>query len=860
MRALAAWVVVVVSLASAAPMGHVGPQADGIADLLTRLERAMTANDVAAFRALVSPRLPELDQFLFELTLFGDDVTAATIRERDRESVAGGSRVLAEMLVERHGAGRIATWQIVTAAVNGATRIVGLRQVSAIGGLHRLALDTSTAFAVHRLTFTATDVQITMPEGVAFQIRTAEGVTGLVLRGPGEVRFEPPDPTERHQVQRFAKAPAIIDRIDSAFVRIHPGDFDDRISAGSLTPIPVTEADLSRAKGIFNQWARQSYNVKLGDLSDGLWSLLPGDGDALADVRTRRWGWLSYARSGGLNEDVSFFDRANRKNISVYASAAKLATRGRFYSEDDNRAYDVEHYEMNVRFAPEKREVGGTVTMRVRLLKHDMETLTLKLAEPLTISSLTAAGMGRLLFLRVVGQDSLLVSFPSALPINSVVSLSFAYQGVLAPQSLSRESATVTADGPQDPANDAVPAEPNWAYSNNAFWYPQAEVNDYATARIRVTVPQEYTAVATGTRIDEGLVGTDRVAAFVADTPARYLSTIISRLVPLPRSETRLPGGRSIAVDALSNPRQLGNTRTLAARSADMIAFYAGLAGGAPYPSFTLLSLEADLPGGHSPAYFAAINQPSPQSQVSWRHDPIAFDDRFPDVFLAHEVAHQWWGQGVGVKNYHEQWLSEGLAQYFAWRYAGQVRGPELQRALLDRMKTSVRRYNDSGPIAMGYRLGHVVGDGSNFRAIVYNKSVVVLDLLGRLIGQDVFDRGLRRFYQEMQFRKAGADDLRRAMEAESGQPLARFFDRWVYESALPQLSLSAVVETSGDAALVRIVQTGPVFDLPVTLTIAYADGPAGSVTLPIHDAVTERRIPLTGRVKAGGIRLVPVL
>ena len=73
--------------------------------------------------------------------------------------------------------------------------------------------------------------------------------------------------------------------------------------------------------------------------------------------------------------------------------------------------------------------------------------------------------------------------------------------------------------------------------------------------------------------------------------------------------------------------------------------------------------------------------------------------------------------------------------------------------------------------------------------------------------------------------------------------------------------ALTSPREAGADGdALVRIVQTGPVFDVPVTLTIAYADGPAGSVTLPIHDAVTERRIPLTGRVKGGGIRLVPVL
>ena len=109
MRALAAIVLVVVSLAGASPAGRAAPQSDAIPDLLGRLERAIVANDVGAFRALASPRLAELDQFLFELTLFGPDVTAATIRERDREAVAGGSRVLAEMLVERQGAGRIAT-------------------------------------------------------------------------------------------------------------------------------------------------------------------------------------------------------------------------------------------------------------------------------------------------------------------------------------------------------------------------------------------------------------------------------------------------------------------------------------------------------------------------------------------------------------------------------------------------------------------------------------------------------------------------------------------------------------------------------------------------------------------------------
>ena len=50
---------------------------------------------------------------------------------------------------------------------------------------------------------------------------------------------------------------------------------------------------------------------------------------------------------------------------------------------------------------------------------------------------------------------------------------------------------------------------------------------------------------------------------------------------------------------------------------------------------------------------------------MNWRGDPASFEN-FPQFFLAHELAHQWWGQAIGWKNYHEQWISEGFAQYFA--------------------------------------------------------------------------------------------------------------------------------------------------------------------------------------------------
>src|SRR5690606_20657329 len=99
-------------------------------------------------------------------------------------------------------------------------------------------------------------------------------------------------------------------------------------------------------------------------------------------------------------------------------------------------------------------------------------------------------------------------------------------------------------------------------------------------------------------------------------------------------------------------------------------------------------ALESSLPGGHSPAFFAVLNQPHPASRLSWSRDPVVFEEA-PDLFLAHEIAHQWWGQAVGGASYHDQWISEGFAQYFAWLYSAQAGRPGLGDRLMSRMRAT---------------------------------------------------------------------------------------------------------------------------------------------------------------------------
>ena len=288
--------------------------------------------------------------------------------------------------------------------------------------------------------------------------------------------------------------------------------------------------------------------------------------------------------------------------------------------------------------------------------------------------------------------------------------------------------------------------------------------------------------------------------------------------------------------------------------AADILGFYASLIGDVPYPTFTLALTDAFLPGGHSPAYFAVLNQPLPLpagAMVSWRTDPVAFS-RYPAFFLAHELAHQWWGQAVGWKNYHEQWLSEGLSQYFAALYAEHRNGAEVFSEVLTQMRRWSLRHSDQGPVYLGNRLGRIEDEPRVFRALVYNKGAMVLHMLRRLLGDETFFAGIRRYYNEMRFRKAGTDDLLRAFETQSGRSLEAFFDRWIHEDDLPDIAFSyhTAAGSRGRDVILRFEQRGKLFEVPITVTLRYRGNRRETLIVPVAGEVTEVRVPLRGQLR----------
>jgi hypothetical protein len=874
-RALALTILAAVCLAATA---RAQPRQPDPVDLIVRgLEETLNSGSPARFPSFFAPTVPQADVERYRSDLFPPGLVRAVVRERDRGPLEGvpegdGYSLVVEFFVEQKGRAKILTTGIdVRRPPDGdaaSWRIVAVAGLNSVEGLHKLRLNTTAPLAARQLEIAAEDLVLALADGTVFLVESDDGITGLVLIGRGEMRFSPPSAAERGQLRIYSDKDELTTPFETAFVRLNPSDYTKRVSTASLAPTTAQPRLVRRAQEVFERESPKSFSVDLQDLSRDDWHLLPPPDDFLAEIDTRRFDTLTYSRASAQAEDISLFERERRRTIALYPSVAKLAARGRFYTDDVLREYDVIDYNVDTTVNPVQRIIQGRTRLAIRVRATYLATIMLRLAEPLAVSSVTSVEFGRLLFLRLRGQNAIIVNLPRAMQQDSDLTLVVSYSGRLSSQELDVDAVQVSRDGQEredttDPVLSSI--EPHMLLSNRSWWYPQNPVPDYATASLRITVPDGYRAVASGQPVEpDGLVSLrdilsgparGQVFNFRAGQPLRYLAVVVSRLtrvgeasVPVVDDPAQSTGVDRVAIAVETTPRQRSRGKVITRAAEDIVKFYTSIVGDAPYTSATIAVLESELPGGHSPGYFAMINDPVPTANTNWRGDPAAFES-FPDFFLAHELAHQWWGQAVGWKNYHEQWLSEGFSQYFAALYARQSRGERTFNDMLRQFRRWGLSESDQGPIYLGYRLGHIKSDLRVFRALVYNKGASVLHMLRRLLGDERFFAGLRRFYHDRRYQKAGTDDFERALEAESGLVLDRFFERWIYGTEIPRVTYRMSIRDR--EVLVRFEQLGNlVFDFPVTVTLTYVDGRVSEVVVPVTDKVTERTLAADGPVR----------
>jgi aminopeptidase N len=199
---------------------------------------------------------------------------------------------------------------------------------------------------------------------------------------------------------------------------------------------------------------------------------------------------------------------------------------------------------------------------------------------------------------------------------------------------------------------------------------------------------------------------------------------------------------------------------------------------------------------------------------------------------LAHELAHQWFGDGVGCAEWSETWLSEGFASYFGPLLEACTGGrPELETLAEQRARWLEAPEGKERPVRWtGY-------DDPNtaLSANVYSKGAWVLHMLEVELGDEAFFAGLRRYYREQVGRAATSDDLRAALEAESGRELAGFFRQWLDRPGCPELAFT----WSAGGVVVEQLQGEP-FEFPLRLAWRDAAGARREDVFRIRAARTE--------------------
>lgn len=774
-------------LATALAQGQDAPRrADAdVETFLDRIEAAWQTRNLEAWLALrdfASSEERTVEVATLQAAFASDEAVFTFVRRPAPPPGAGRFVAEAQVFTTKEPKARVVFWTLVAERTPAGLRIVSRQELGQMEGLVHLALDPQ-GVRVRDFELTLRDLRLVLEDGTLFTTPDDVGPTLAVFVGRARVRFAPGPAAEREQLRQFGGSTAIDRQIDWLFLRIHPADFLRAKGERVWEPDPAAAARRARAEKVFRERAERSFIVD-APLPGSPWWLMPGVGDALVDFPWGRKRVLTFALTASETEDVNLFDRERHLQICTYSSRGEAPR----YSEDDDRVIDVLEHDITARFEPERFMVSAVHRMRARLVAP-ASTLRLRLADDMRVSSVQSADGANLLFFRVRDQGTLVVSLGPLASQEGAFTIVTRYSGRHDPAPVDDE--LVQIGRPSEGVEEVFLERPPIVYANRTAWYPQPPNEDFATARMRLETPEGWLAVTGGELVSSRTVAERTQSEYRLAEPGKYLTAVVGRL-----SDVGLRQEGAQAVRAFATPRTRRETADSAALLQEMLAFYARLFGPSPYPTLGLVLAEGEAPAGHSPPGLLYLQLRPALLRAPLADDPANFSD-LPGFFLAHEAAHQWWGQGLAPSNYRERWLSEAWAQYAAALWLRERLGERAFLSMMDRMAGWAMRHDAAGPIHLGQRLGHLKQQPRYFRAVVYDKGAWVLHMLRGIVGDEAFFAGARAFLGTHRYAKAGTEDLREALEAASGQSLKPYFDRWVYATGLPSLAWSAATAPS---------------------------------------------------------------
>lgn len=442
-------------------------------------------------------------------------------------------------------------------------------------------------------------------------------------------------------------------------------------------------------------------------------------------------------------------------------------------------SHDALHYDVHLTIPAQGRTISGQVTTRLRL--RDGGPVVMELDSVLEVRDVEINGRR---ITQVERQGDVIVIPFSGRTGDTITSL-IRYAGTPRDGLVIRDSngvRTVFAD--------------NWP--NRAHrWFPlQDHPSDKAMVTFRISAPEEYQVIANGDPKGTTKVRGGAVVWTYDMTRPIPVATMVIGVARMARTPLK-PGGcsvRCVPVEIWTYPADSAYAVDGPfKRAPEMIDYFTSVIGEFPYSRLAHVQ-SSTIFGGmeNSTAIFYDEN--------AYRRRAVS------EGTVAHETAHQWFGDAITEREWTHLWLSEGFATYFAALWAEHLGGDSALRAAMQ---------GEAGGIFQSQATARpIVDSNDNLLRLLnsnnYNKGAWVLHSLRGLAGDSAFFRGIRAFYAKYRDSTVMSEDFQREMESASGMDLGWFFRQALHQPGYPRLEVSARFDSHRKALALTIRQTQP--------------------------------------------------
>lgn len=372
----------------------------------------------------------------------------------------------------------------------------------------------------------------------------------------------------------------------------------------------------------------------------------------------------------------------------------------------------------------------------------------------------------------------------------------------------------------------------NWP-NRGHNWLPCVdEPGDKASVEFIVTAPAHYQVVANGLQIEQtDLPGSRKLTHWREDVP---ISTKVM-VIGVAEFAVELSGmiDGCIPVYSWVYPEDRDKGFYDYALATEILPFYVKYVG--PYGYKKLANVQ-------SKTRFGGLEN----ANTIFYSESSVTGTRQAETLLAHEIAHQWFGNMATEKKFSHLWLSEGFATYMTMLYMENKYGEDTLHSMLEEDRQQV--------IAFARKSNRpVVDDTTDYMQLLnansYQKGGWILHMLRRQLGDAMFQKCIRAYYATYAGKNADTKDLEIVFEKTSGKDLSVFFQQWLYMGGIPSLDIRWSYG-NGLSIIVKQLQE-QAFQFPLAINIITASGKTISQTLQVKEATQNFTFPVKEKIRS---------